>query len=171
VSEFIFSAFESTKDGGVIGLLNLNSFTFTFVAVDSVLNFFLESSKGLIQNVFFIVEFVLERKKMLIERDLVAKECLVTRRFILLVHFAVFEHLDLRFHNANLLLKVLYIVDRVHGFGIGVLAFLGLALLGFSGALEVGVAFELFVGNGTRDRFGSVGEMSGLAWLSRYSHD
>jgi hypothetical protein len=75
-----------------------------------VLLFFLvlliKLSDLLLQVVLLIVEFILKGKEMLVKRDTVPKESLITASFVLLINLAVLQKLDLRLHQHNLSLHV-----------------------------------------------------------------
>ena len=76
----------------VSGLITL---VFVLGVLDSSLKFLL-----------LVVEFIFKRQKVLIKRDSIAKERLVSTCLVLLVDFLIFEQLDLRFHRCDLLVQI-----------------------------------------------------------------
>ena len=54
----------------------------------------------------FIVEFVFKSEEMLVERDTVTQESLITASLVLLVYFTVLKKFDFGFHQDNLSLHV-----------------------------------------------------------------
>jgi hypothetical protein len=60
----------------------------------------------LLKVILLIVEFVLQRKEMLIEGDAISEEGFITACFVLLIYLSVFQQLYLMFHQHYLLLHV-----------------------------------------------------------------
>ena len=84
-----------------------------------------------------IVEFVFKSEEMLVKRDTVTQESLITACLVLLVNFTVLKKLDFSFHQNNLSLHVqdVLLFEMLSHFIL--LEFITLPLLLFMTALEV----------------------------------
>jgi len=78
-----------------------------FVLVFELLVTLLLRLVPLFQGVTFIVEFVFQGQEMLVQRDLVPQERLISRSAIFLLDLLLLEHLNLSLHGSDLPLQVI----------------------------------------------------------------
>lgn len=78
-----------------------------FVLVFELLVTLLLRLVPLFQGVTFIVEFVFQGQEMLVQRDLVPQERLISRSAIFLLNLLLLEHLNLSLHGSDLPLQVI----------------------------------------------------------------
>ena len=76
------------------------------VQVKDVLDLCLFALDFILKVVLLVIEFVFESQEVLVERDSVSEERFVATSLILLVDFAVLQHLDLSLHGGDLFLQV-----------------------------------------------------------------
>lgn len=99
------------------------------------------------QHVLLVVELILEREEVLIERNAVPQQCFIAGGFILLVNFSLLELFDLMFEDVDLLLEIEPILVLEVSHFIIRCSFLRPLRLLVEITLQIGVALELLVRN------------------------
>jgi len=131
----------------MFGLEDLNLVLSWLVVLLLLLIFFLKLENILFEVMLLIVEFVFKSEEMLVKRDTVTQESLITACLVLLVNFTVLKKLDFSFHQNNLSLHVqdVLLFEMLSHFIL--LEFITLPLLLFMTALEVWIAFKFLITN------------------------
>ena len=106
LSSAIFGLFKTHLHLSVVIVQNFDTMTLVFVSGLITLVLVLGVLDSGLEFLLLVVEFIFKRQKVLIKRDAVAKQRLVSTSLVLLVNFLIFEQLDLRFHRCDLLVQI-----------------------------------------------------------------
>ena len=106
LSSAIFGLFKTHLHLSVVIVQNFDTMTLVFVSGLVTLVLVLGVLDSGLEFLLLVVEFIFKRQKVLIKRDAVAKQRLVSTSLVLLVNFLIFEQLDLRFHRCDLLVQI-----------------------------------------------------------------
>lgn len=104
-----------------------------------------EAGNELIELVLLVVVFVLEGEEVLVKRDAVSQEGLITASLVLLVYLSVLQEFYLRLHQHNLLLQVQDVLFFEILSNLVFSLLLSLLLLLLVTALEVGISLKFLV--------------------------
>ena len=106
LSSAIFSLFKTHLHLSVVIVQNFDAMALVFVSSLITLVLVLGVFDSRLEFLLLVVKFIFKRQKVLIKRDAVAKQRLVSTCLVLLVDFLIFEQLDLRFHRCDLLVQI-----------------------------------------------------------------
>ena len=89
---------------------DFNLVTLDFILTAFFVNFLLLGLPFLLQLGLLVVELVLKRQEVLVQRDSVSEERFISGSFVFLINLTVLKLLDLQLHRGDLLLQVINIL-------------------------------------------------------------